>query len=421
MPHYNQEHLNNRDEKTGKWKPSSGLEYEWLYDYPKVKEMLNALRTQATLTNYATCLSVFFRKMEIKPDEFLTLDDTRIYNLVTDYFRLLEKIGTTAMGHHTKYAIKKLLKRVGRDLEIRSEDDIVHIITRTISDKKHIPNKEEIFKMVDLTTNMRNKALILCLFQSGLRVGSLIQLKYGMIRKYLFDEEGNRNSPPEAPIPIRVGKRQEHNTLRDGKVSKHIGVYYTYVGQESAEALQDWIIWLRENEELYIEDEDHVFISMGFIGDKYIVPRNEYFKRPAQPSKISRVLRKLAKKMGIKKRVWTHLLRASFQNFVDRQTGDPVFSQLLMGHKLMVGISSSHYGEYDNTTEKREMYSKINWTRASLQRVWELEQNARYRNGRIKELETQLEARDQQFEQVSQVLKAHEALLTQLQKKLEEQ
>jgi len=392
-----EDYLENFDKKTTTFVKKKKKVADWLFEYPEFADMINALKTEGTKKNYTKILNIFFRSAELTPAELLAMSDTEIYNLLVDYFRFLERTDRASLGRHTKYALKKFLRRQGRTLEIRSEDDIEYYKKKATTDGKHIPTKTDVFKMLEYSRNPRNKAILICLFQSALRVSSMIQLTYGMVKDYLFDEQGVVLEDLKLPIPIRVSKLNAKNTIKDGKVSKHIVTYYCYLGDEAALALIDLIQWRKDNEDWEPQDDDYLFTSQGWrkFGD---LPEN-YWKKPISKERIGEMITNTANAAGLDgTKIWTHLFRTGFQNHVDRETGDPIFSQLLMGHTLQSGQSATNYGDYGDTPLKRKSYMEINWTRSTVRRVWQLEQRALQQNGVVDELRVENEEMKRRME-----------------------
>ena len=48
---------------------------------------------------------------------------------------------------------------------------------------EHIPNKKEMFQIIDMTSSLRDKAILLFLFQSGVRVNVLQHITYKNVKR----------------------------------------------------------------------------------------------------------------------------------------------------------------------------------------------------------------------------------------------
>ena len=78
----------------------------------------------------------------------------------------------------------------------RANDVSLHLdpISKFTKKTEVIPTKEQVYVMADYTRSLRDRAIILCMYQSGLGVTPLRNLNYGHVKEQI---EKNR-------IPIRV-------------------------------------------------------------------------------------------------------------------------------------------------------------------------------------------------------------------------
>ena len=92
---------------------------------------------------------------------------------------------------------------------------------RTLKEnRKHSWTLEEVKRFVDSAQYIRDKAVMLCLFQSGLSIGDLVQLDYGDIRREL--EEGR------LPLMIHVYRKKtgtEFKTFLGRDTVHYLGLY----------------------------------------------------------------------------------------------------------------------------------------------------------------------------------------------------
>lgn len=148
----------------------------------------------------------------------------------------------------TKWKIfKKICKLVKKNI------DFSEWVIKTPKTEPEILTLEEIKALVENVKNFRDKLIILLLYESGIRIGELLNLK---TKDVLFDEYG---------ALLRV----------NGKT----GVRYVRV-VKCAELLRSWI-QVNNGEKLFDVSE-----------------RN-----------VSRILKEASKKAGIKKKIYPHLLR----------------------------------------------------------------------------------------------------------------
>lgn len=142
---------------------------------------------------------------------------------------------------------------------------------------------EEIKKIIEKTTNFKHRLIIKLLYGTGLRVSEIVNLKKQDIN---FEED---------LIKINLGK---------GKKDRFVRIPSS----------------LKEELKNYIKIET----------SEYIFPSNR--NKKVTKTTIQSILRNSAKKAGIKKRVYPHLLRHSFATHLLEQGTDLRIIQKLLGH-----------------------------------------------------------------------------------------
>ena len=152
--------------------------------------------------------------------------------------------------------------------------------------KKEVLTREEILQMIKSTPKSRNKAIIAVLFESGMRVGELLNMRRSEITFHddycEFFCDGKTGKRPVVLIQSGPYLRQWLNAL-DAKAEKIEEKYRDY-------------IWLTEPE----------------FGQSSNLPITT-------TESVLLMLRYVAKKAGIKKRVWTHGFRHSSATDFARQ------------------------------------------------------------------------------------------------------
>jgi len=156
--------------------------------------------------------------------------------------------------------------------------------------KQEVLTRDEINSMIKAAKNPRDKAVVAVLFETGMRVGELL----GMQIKDINEKEG-------------YGQ-----TVIDGKTGERNAVFV-----KSWPFLQDWLNWIKENQDSFPEDaKGFVWVSFNKVGRK----RNNLTKgRIIEADTINVILKKVAKRAGIEKRVWTHGFRHSSATDFARQ------------------------------------------------------------------------------------------------------
>lgn len=173
-----------------------------------------------------------------------------------------------------KITLKKFFKWL-RKSEYYPEE-VRWIVTSKKNMHRHpdILSEDEILQLVKAADNIRNKALIMTLYESGCRIGELLSLKISNVH---FEEIG---------IAINVvGKTGPRRILLVSSVP----------------LLTSWL----ENHPLRDDPDANVWVT------KYNkLNRNDEYS-PLGPAAVGDLLDKLAKKAGIKKRIYPHLFRHS--------------------------------------------------------------------------------------------------------------
>jgi integrase len=209
-----------------------------------------------------------------------------------------------------------------------------------------IPTKEQVYAMVDYTNSLRDRAIILCMYQSGLGITPLRNLNYGHIKKQI---EKNK-------IPIRV-----HVTSEIAKKPLPTA-YYAFFGAEACETLKTYLNErkrrIKRMREQGKKAKGLTPISPLFASEGRNVP----FGGRMAISSIWRIIKNSAEKTDLKKEnVWPGCLRKTFEAELDRSQIDHDTKQFLMGRPVLDK-------KYDiNEMEKK--YLMFNFSRTRLDKL----------------------------------------------------
>jgi integrase/ribosomal protein L40E len=192
-----------------------------------------------------------------------------------DIVKVVAEIEGKYKSEKTKTALKSNLKVFYRWLrktkDYPPEVDWIKINHKRVNNKlpEEILTEEEIVKMADAALNPRDKALVLVLYESGCRIGELLSLK---IKDVQFDDYGCVLIVPKG----KTGSRR----VRIIKYAKKL------------------LHWL-DVHPLKNDPESYVWISLG------VNTKNQLVSYVG----IEYVLKRLAKKVGITKKVNPHAFR----------------------------------------------------------------------------------------------------------------
>lgn len=237
-----------------------------------IQEMKRRNYSQNTIDNYASCIKVFFEQSKKDHPKNINEQDIR-------EFLLLPKMINTQRNYHS--AIKKFY-----DICLGQKDKFKYIPYARKEQKLPIVlSQDEIQKMFYVCKNLKHRVILALLYSCGLRVSELINLKW---------EHIDRNRMIINIIQAK-GKKDRQVMLDAGLIPLLEKYYREY--KSKVYVLNGW--------------KDELQYSEKSVGE---------------------VVKQLAAKAGIKKRVWTHLLRhCSFTHLLEQGT-DLGLIQKLAGH-----------------------------------------------------------------------------------------
>ena len=250
--------------------------YEDIFD--KIREECRILNhSENSIKQYVYHASCFLKWVGDKPLEELTLSDAREYIL---YKRNTSCSPATCNGINS--ALSFFYRIILKKLWIYDE------VPRMIADWSlpAVCSREEIEKLIDTATNIRNKAIIALTYSSGLRVGEVCRL---------------------APTDIYMSTMQIH--VRD---SKNHGDHWTVLSKRALELLKEY--WYS-----YPVPRDILFVTL----------RNPH--RPLIVGGVQIMLRKIAEEAGVT--AHPHTLRHSFATHLIEDETKPEYVQAMLGHR----------------------------------------------------------------------------------------
>ena len=159
-------------------------------------------------------------------------------------------------------------------------------IDRPIKEERlpEVLSKDEIHRMIGKTTNLKHRCIIGLLYSAGLRRGELLSLK-------ITDIESDRML-----IRVRAGKgHKDRYTTLSGTILGELRTYYRAYRPKS-------------------------FLFEGLPGTPY------------SAGSVLKIVGRAAKKAGIPKRVYPHMLRHSFATHLLESGTDLRYIQALLGH-----------------------------------------------------------------------------------------
>lgn len=207
--------------------------------------------------------------------------------------KLMKQVFT---GSHTKY--KDFLYHVNKDKP--SYKNILKI--KEPRRKVKVLTKEEVEKVYNATTNIRDEFLIKLLFETGLRIGEVLSL---FIEDFIFDHNKGHK--------IKLVDRGE---LPNGAKLKS-GEREIYVSQELMDKFDDYMYEILDNLEI---DTNFVFVKL----------KGKNKGQPLEYQNVNALFKRLKEKADIN--VHAHLLRHTHATIYYKQTKDIKQVQERLGH-----------------------------------------------------------------------------------------
>ena len=349
------------------WYTGGSHSYDWLLKHQVVRDWIDNYTAEQTRKQK---LSAFQKVLEVSgfkdPADLLKLSEDESRKLVKRVAQAYLQQGKHSWARIIVISMRTFYEAHNRELKFKRAERIRSPPKKKTS-HEHIPTKADAYKMADVAGSLRNRAMILSLLQSGVRVGCLVRWTYGNVASYLY---------PEVRIPVEI----KVTPAMDTKLNSYgLPYYVTFLHEEGAHALKD-----------YVEDRKR----RGWkpqSGDLIFVTESSASRdQPMDTTGVWEVVKNSARAAGLDPTmVWTHTLRKSFRKVLNAESSrdlDDDTREALMGHKLPGSRGS--YFDYHDTDEVREKYLNIDWSRNG---------NGK---GKLKELEDKNTELEQQLAQV---------------------
>ena len=201
---------------------------EFMNNYPSVNEWLQR-RPKNTRINYGSALMKFCEFADVTPKDFQLMNRKEARDTAWNYIRTL--LDKPSVANVVMAALKSFY--INHDGEIlpfdshRGGKHYFNNLRRKRAAYEHIPTRKEVYEIADVASSLRNRAIILILFQSGIRVNALCRLTYEMVRRQLRENE----------VPIRIRITDEIDTKLRGY---RIAFYDTFIGKEAVDVLRKY-------------------------------------------------------------------------------------------------------------------------------------------------------------------------------------
>jgi len=203
-----------KDESVKKWTMNLKKKAGWRTTIPSF------LRTLCQFTKYSgkspnELIDVGSTDRKIEPREEPSSATPATTKLVQDFINEVLSSGKRERARHVRTCLTSFFKANGISLELER-------IPRQPKKEEVILSKVQVYDMADYAGSLRNRAIILCMYQSGLGITALRNLDYGRI----INQVENKG----VPIRIRITSRINKKALQVP--------FFAFFGAEACDALR---------------------------------------------------------------------------------------------------------------------------------------------------------------------------------------
>ena len=323
---------------------------QWSSEYKSVNTYLahykRKIRSESTRELVGDLLMHFCRFAGKNPDELAQLTPEKASELLQSYVDWLAEKGQGIRTVNVGLAYLKMFFwvngfKAGRDIEVER----FHQPSRYRKRLDYVPTADEIYRMVYAAGSSKNRAMVLCLYTSGLRNSTLRALRY----KDLADELGQFEV---VKVPVYREMKEVEPRACKGDIP-----YYTFFSKEAVVGLKEY---LSERRSLYgnIENEEPLFASTSTN-----VPPETRRLTHGKKNSLDLVVKRSAKKAGIARwrEVHPHCLRKAFESALRNAGLDAKDQEFLMGH-ILPGVQDTYY-DSSKVEDLRTRYSRVRFFR----------------------------------------------------------
>lgn len=341
----------------------------WTSEYLCITMLLRHLgrrsRSTSTRKNYLHHLRSFCLWSTMKPDQLAQLPKEKIEELVQQF---ADTYNTPQYSRRTANNVITILRSYFESNGYRGANALnvegYYTPKRYRKTNDFIPQKHEIYYMADNAGSLRDRAIILTIYQSGVRNSTLRALRYKDIKNELL----------EGLSVIKIPVYPEMKKI-DPDACKNNLPYYTFIGEEASDAIR---LYLQERTEKYgpIDDNDPLFAS-----ECRQIERELRSSKILTSRQIQLIVKSTAKACGIErwKDVKPHCLRKANESVLHGETVDGNHisiktQEFFIGHVLEACMDNYFDATWPETL--RMEYSKLKFERVVIENKFKRMQRA---------------------------------------------
>jgi len=341
----------------------------WTSEYTSVDLLLRHLsrkcRSEASRRAYLRQVYSLCVSTNMAPDELVKLPKRKVEKLVQEHAdKYNDGKHSIRYVNNIIHLLKAFFKVNGfkgvKALEIES----YYMPSRYRKVPEYIPRKNEIYLMADSACSLRDRAIILTDYSSGLRNSTL--------RAILIKDVEDELSRGISNLLIPVYPEMK---LIDPYACKGNVPYFTFTCDEATEAIK---LYLRERKEKYGEILSHEPL---FASDYNQIDRDERKSKIMSQRQLQHVIKMAAFKAGLAQ--WRYVkpkcLRTAFETVLHSETvhGGRLgvkLEEFFMGH-VLPGSEDAYFNKTDIETLRAE-YSKLNFGRVTIENKFKVLRSA---------------------------------------------
>jgi integrase len=322
----------------------------WKSKYKSVQNLLDHLnrfgRSEGSKEVYLNRLRRLCEWSNADPDRLVNLPKRKAETL-------LQKFVDEAAGlNRSRAYVNSMTKQLRTFFRVNGKSLRLHTFSippRYRKRNEYIPTIAEVRAMAACAGSLRNRALILAAWSSGLRVSTLCALNYGDLEKDLNAEHTS------ALVPVYPEMKKRLPNACKGNIP-----YYTFICREAVEALR---AYLRDRNEKYglMTPEAPLFHAEWNLWG-----RDQRSSKRLGRRTVAKIIRRAAKLSGISQWAFItpHTLRKAFESVlrnptIDGSRMDMATQQFFFGH-ILPGSQDAYYDK-DKIDFHRNEYEKLNF------------------------------------------------------------
>lgn len=366
----------NTSKRNRAWFQRRERNWAWLLKYPKMGMWLEHFPSDETRNHYGSMLNLLLKEHKItNPDTLLDLSEEEVRQLVRSIAPKYRNEGKLSVPKSIAKAVKSFLGYYDREVRFRW-GEFAHPPKRVAY--QYVPKNHEVFRLATATKacvknqllGARNYAIVVSLWQSGVRNNCIGRWTYRMIKDYLYPEI-------KGPAILKITSQLDTKLRRFG-----IGFYYTFLNPEALTAISEYITLRKKIDGWTPEEDDLLFIPVH--GGNGRLDRR----------RVDELIRTGASYAGFKPyTIWPHVLRKSFNRVLLRGGIDLDLREAMMGHKVQ-GVRGN-YWDYHDMEEGLKAYTMCDWSENGSTKIETLEQKLAAQERELAEVRAQLQAKQE--------------------------